>query len=431
MPRPYPGSMFNNDFNADFGPQVTVGPALIDKYMKRMLADQDLDQAQGARDAAASRMAGAVQPQGGRQDSGLSDLATDLMVPGKAFVRDVGNGEPGAAFTDTVASAMPFGLGRAAGAVAGPVGKFMARNWPVMAGGAAGMLPTMAGGAPKLTRAQQQEIEMQKQKAANDAAAAQQAAATQADLKLKMQAQEAQQARADAAAAAEAEQKRKAAMLAEEDRRQREQAGMPFQEKHPQIAAALPGAGMLVASALPFGKTFWNMLQKYGHANTWNKVIGSTERAMSANPTSLETKAGAAQLKSFVDRFPEQNAAMSKGTPLWQTALSGAAPIEGALFPSEVDLTQDHNSRAFQQAAGMYHDPAGMFDRLWPVAALGAATALTGSKVPLPSPNFASPLSRSEGLVKAIGDANKPVRKARAPAKKKSNVVQLPTAAND
>ena len=386
---------------------------------------------------AAERTRRSVRPEGGRQEGPATEwgeqFATGMVTAPVSTARDlyedVHQGRYGAAAADAGELAlMTTGPSRVLGAAA--------RAAPGLARAAGAGLGTYLGLQPgklesaRLTPEQRQQIEFQKQQAA----AQQQAEKARQEATLAAEAARAEQQRAGQAAeadlqrknlVAEAEAKARAAQLAEDNAaqlrrqseteeaaRQKKLKERPFKDKYPEVATALPVAGLAASAMLP---ELSGVVK--GFAN--NRKIAGWEREVERGKTAITkaTAAGdpqlAAQESSTLRRMnenvpPDLEESVNKKPSVAGTALTSLLPVETSVFPQEWDFaTQDADSPSRKAAAEFFTNPTELGARalvawLGGLGATGVGQKLGHMTEEAMSKSPALTLSRSQGQVEAF-----------------------------
>jgi hypothetical protein len=264
-----------------------------------------------------------------------------------------------------------------------------------------------------------QEAEIRKQeadaKAARDAQAARDAAQNEAELKKELARIEAEKEKTRLEIEnqrhldEEAASARAVAAAAAENKRLHER---PFREKHPEAALAMTLGGMAIAGAIP-GVS--NALK----AGRLNKYIKDLERldadavkALNAG-TAEQKQVAVNRLAAAIEKLPEREAVLTKGTPVSTKLAVGLAGAEGAALPAEIDYgTQPPGSEARKQAEEFFGDPREMA-RVLATYLGGTMAGATASKIPF---KIREAPAGSAGLIKSyeksIADAKEAAEKA-------------------
>lgn len=352
-------------------------------------------QAQEAAQAAAQRMRGAVRPPGGRQEGEVTQTMLDLAVPGRSAMRSLAEGNPGQAAGEAALSALPFG---AAKTLASPIAKAVGASFAALAG----MFGDTATGKSNLSpenmerlRMLQEKFKLEQQnrsmdaarrkqeaeeKAARDAEAVRASAAAEADKaarleqikqqaeieKLKIEKQRMDQEREAAEATIRAN--------AAENKRMAER---PFRERHPDAALNLTLGGVAVAALIPGASRAYKTWAFNQYAKEWER-LDNVASYMLKNGTPKEQALAIDRLKAAAAQHAEQEGKLHKFPWLTQLGSSGAA-IEGALLPSEIDMTQPTGSEAHEAATKFFTNPS-EWGRLLALYGGGALAGLTAKE---------------------------------------------------
>ena len=338
------------------------------------------------------RMAQEAVGSSGIGTSGFS--AIDLTPVGSAFSSQE------AATAGDIPQAVGSGMAAAAPFSGPAVRALMAfiRSAPGMAaaiGGAGGALISSEAGSAKLTERQQRQIELQKQM---------QKATLEGDIERQKSIGEQQRMakEADARLAIELERKNAENKVSMEAAEKDRQANMPFRERFPNVAAALPIAGGAVAMGVPYLSKLWNINAANKIAMEAQKRIGAAESAL---PTASPTKA--AQLAAEMKAIRSQPAPDINTHPA-TIGLSGFAPLEASLLPSEYDaMLLPPGNKDREAAWKMFKDPAELAKRAAVGVLQGAPLAGLGSKIPSVIPQRYVPVTQAQGLEAGFNYARK------------------------
>ncbi len=359
----------------------------------------DPDQAAQAREAAAMRTQRAVQPVGGREQGGLTESLFDVAIPGRAAARSASQGEYGQAAVEAAGSALPFGAGKAASALASPIGKAVAASTAALT---AMFMDTSEGAKlspenlEKLRMKQEESKLLQQQrtqkaqedkdaadaKAKRDVETARQTATTQLELEVSLA-----KIKSDALAAQyriEEEHKAAEQKAAEETLiRNAEHNKMlherPFREQHPDAALGFMLSGIALAAAIPAASQtlkIWSYnnyakeLARLDKAATEALFKGTTEEQQVAANRLAAAAAKQLQKEGKLERFP------------WLTQLAAPAfGVELSLLPEELDANlQASGTRAHDEAMDFFASPS-KWGRQAIVGALGAGTGVGGREL--------------------------------------------------
>lgn len=293
----------------------------------------------------------------------------------------------------------------------------------VIPGLAATLASDPAEAGPKLTRQQQRELEMAKQKHQMEAETAanlsrQQAeTSTAAARQQSLDAAEAERIKAENASRIAIEQQRSADTASREN--EAALANRPFREKFPSLANAMSNSGMALAALLPYGTRAWQSGRQTGFIKSWESTVAKAEDAL--------TKGDMPQARLLVnqlDGFRKQATMLDKasakgGSNAALYGASAALPLETSMAPEQIDLASgspEAKSRAIESLTDPVRVPAGL--------AQGATFAALGAKAPLIGGNRVAPEAASAGAVKTFQQMLKDVnKKTAAPRKRASSVV--------
>lgn len=376
-------------------------------------------EAQAAREAAAMRMRQAAQPEGGRQEGAMSAALSDpallfnLSPLGMArdSMRAANEGDYGQAAMSAAPLVAPM-AGPAVRAVGGAMQAFPKAS--ALATGLAGMLSSSEA-APKLTREQQRQLEMETSRARNAAELDQQKRAQEAEIARQGAAQQVELERArregDLAtqqAAAQADTERQRAEAEYQQQEAVRQSQLPFRERYPGLANALPFAGVGAAAASPYAVRLGKALFNNAGVRQMEGAVGRGETALAGADKGAITRS-LGELKSIQKSgaaAPEGPVSAGPGT----LALSAGLPAEAALLPAEYDLQMLPTDNPNREAAKkMLTDPTELAKRVIPGLLQGIPAATLGNKVPAVWPEKLPPISNMEGLIAALRAA-KPKR---------------------
>jgi len=382
-------------------------------------------EAQRAREAAAMRMRQAAMPEGGRQEgpltAALSDPALLFNMSPLGMARDAMKSANEGDYGQAAMSAAPLLAMGAAPAVRG-AGALM-QSFPkttAIGSGLAGMFATSEAGT-SLNRAQRQELEQEQARARNAAELDAQKRAQEAEIEAQRRSQqmlldkarrEGDVAAQQAAAQAEIERQREA----ERYRQQEEvrQSQLPFREKYPGLATALPFAGTAAAMASPYAVRLGKALFNNSRVGQMEDAITRADMALaSQSKPSIVRSLG--ELKASKGSVPTPEGPISAGPG--SLAISAALPAEAALLPAEYDMSMLQPDNPNREAAKhILTDPTELAKRVVPGLLQGIPAATLGNKIPAVWPEKIPPNANMEGLIAAL-KASKPARsKRQAPA---------------
>ncbi len=289
---------------------------------------------------------------------------------------------------------------------------------------AATLASSEAEAAPRLTRQQQRELELARQKQELEGATASRLAREQSETSTaaarqqSLDAAEAERIKAENASRIAIEQQRGTDAASREN--EAALANRPFREKFPGLANAMSNSGLALAALLPYGTRAWQAGKQSGFIKSWESTVAKAEDAL--------TKGDMPQARLLVnqlDGFRKQAASMEKagakgGSNMGMYAASAALPLETSMAPEQIDLASgsaEAKARAIESLTDPVRVPAGL--------AQGATFAAIGAKAPLMGANRVAPEAASAGAVKTfqqmLKEANK--RTAVPRAKKATTVV--------
>lgn len=260
-------------------------------------------------------------------------------------------------------------------------------------------MPSEASAKPQLTRAQQRELELerQKQQIASESAATRAESSTAAARQQAMDAAEAERIKGENAVRINIEQQRQADAASREN--EAALANRPFRERFPSLATAMSNSGMALAALLPYGTRAWQTGKSGSFVKSWEDTVHKAEDAL--------TKGDMGQARLMVnqlDGFRKQAAAMEKagnktGSNATMYAASAALPLESSMIPEQIDLASgspEAKTRAVEAFTDPLRVPAGLLQ--------GATFAALGAKAPLLGGNRPNPEAASAGAVKTFKD---------------------------
>lgn len=260
-----------------------------------------------------------------------------------------------------------------------------------MTGGAAGAvaIPSEAESV-RLTRAQQREIELERQRLK-----------AQAEGDLARAKSLAEQQRMDREAAAkqamELERMNRENKVALEQAEKDRQANMPFRDRFPNLASALPFAGGAAALAFPYLARLRNTMKANRAVGDWESRVTAAEQALPKADKVRSTQFGAEMkaLREGGERSTEPSKAM--------VATSAMLPAEAALLPYEYDaLMLPSGNKDKEAAMQLLLDPAEVAKRAVPGLLQGIPAAMIGAKLPAMIPQKVPPIAQTEGLEAAF-----------------------------
>ncbi|TAL08278.1 MAG: hypothetical protein EPO02_13325 [Nitrospirae bacterium] len=319
----------------------------------------------------------------------MANLAASVAIPGI--------GALGGAAMRGGAEAIPALASRLASRAAPAMADVSSQDLAGIMGAASNLAPSTAEAAPRLTRDQQRQIEMQRQQQALQEQQAQTAAERERQAALDRSTQEiaAQRAKTQADIDAKAAQTKagidaqaaQAQAAREENLRQQ---NLPFREKYGPLTQALPGIGAAWALGLPIVARMLKIPGQNAIIKQWEATADEAQHAATTGDHAMLTTA-LNQLEAYGNQWAKSN----KMSPAVYAGAAGG-PAEAALTPSVADVlnlpTNDPNQPDWSQLAG---------HRL-PVALGEGAMLASGSKfVPKRTPPI---VARSEGLLASYPD---------------------------
>jgi hypothetical protein len=227
-----------------------------------------------------------------------------------------------------------------------------------------------AEAATRLTREQRQQVEIERQKAANTEAAAaataeRERAGRAAEAEQALAAQRAQQeqeiaGRSAAAAQALQEQKAKEQAAAETqaaaEAHQKELAGRPLIEKYPGIGGAGWAAGDILAGAVPYAVNRSLNAPMRTFLQGWARSKAAADAALAAGQKAT-AQAAAETLKGYVKAAPEMATKYpTTRVPMATNIAAATLPVEGSVIPQQLDQYQPQGTRARQEADQYFRD---------------------------------------------------------------------------
>jgi hypothetical protein len=287
-------------------------------------------------------------------------------------------------------------LGNVAATAAVPAALKVARAAPraataVLAALGVGEGASALDAAPKLTREQQRQIEMDKQR-------------------MEMEATSARQRGLDAAEANRLAQENQLKLDMERSRqtedfkRQQESQhqALPFRDRYPLAAQVLSTGGMAAAAAMPYMIRGWKQGQTNALNRAWGNTASRAEQALLAGDLP-QAKMLAPQLAAYAKQAGKLKPA--EAGPITY-GVSSLLPAEASNIPEEIDLlsgSPEAKHRAMETVMDPVRIPAALIQ--------GATFAGIGGKLPVRS--RLAPEAQSAGVVKAINAA----ARARKPRK--------------
>jgi hypothetical protein len=344
------------------------------------LADADpAQQAQQAREVAARRQRQAVQPAEGRQEGAFTDALFDALIPGRAAVRSLTQGEYGQAAVEAGASAMPY-AGKALGA-AFQAAPMLTKAVAASTAALTSLFMDTSEGASKLSPEDQSRIRMMQekskleqqqrtqeaerrkqeadQKAARDAEAAERAAKTEVDRQRALAEVEAnnkrEQARIDEEHKA-AEQRAAEETIKANAAENKRMAERPFREKHPDADLGMFMGGIAAAAILPGATQAYKQWAFNTYLKDWEKLDAVATQALKTG-TREEQQLAINRLTAAAGELAKREGKLEKYPWLTQLAAPTIAAEMSAL-PAEIDIRQPYGTKAHESAVDYYSDPA-------------------------------------------------------------------------
>ena len=308
----------------------------------------------------------------------VSDLGALATLPLAAAAPEAALAARAAPVAERVAPA----LGRAAARLPEVDSRLLATQ----AAGATAFEPSSAEAAPRLTRDQQRQVEMERLRGEQETRRAQAEREgqfrTEQD-RARFQAQQAEEQRTSAARF-EAQQKEA-------------EANAPFRQKYPMLASALPFMGSAAAFLSPFlTRALVTNPGAHALAREWSAAADATEAALAAG-----NRRGAVQGLRQLEGYAKQWEQRQKGIGAIGLATSAALPTEAALLPSEYDAAMLPPGNPSREAAmHVLTSPTELGARALPGLLQGLPAAMLGNKLPA-GPLPLAPAGRSAGLVNA------------------------------
>lgn len=329
---------------------------------------------------------------GGRAGRTLAGIESNPVSMGAEAVKAANEGDLPGAITNAAGAALPV-LGPAARGVGAAI-KTAPKTAAALGGVAGSTIATEA--APTLTRQQQRDLEVERQRAGNAAELATKRAAEESERRLSEE-------RIRAGQATEADIARKRA----EADFQREEAlrssNLPFRQKYPNLSNALPFAGMVGALAAPYAMRAGGRLAENALARGMEGQVARGMETMAAQPRDPAAVAGMVSALKTSKATPDAG-----GISPAAVGVSAMMPAEAAMFPSEYDLAMLPKGDPNRETAfNTLTTPAELAQRLIPGALAGGPAAFMGSKLPVPIPRRMRPEAEMEGLIAAGKAAQK------------------------
>jgi len=344
------------------------------------LADADpAQQAQQAREVAAQRQRQAVQPAEGRQEGAFTDALFDALIPGRAAVRSLTQGEYGKAAVEAGTSAMPY-AGKALGAAV-QAAPMLTKAVAASTAALTSLFMDTSEGASKLSPEDQSRIRMMQEKskleqqnrakdaeqrkkeadekADRDAKAAQAAAQTQADLQAKLAQIEADKQREQARIEEEhkaAEQRAAEETIKANAAENKRLAERPFREKHPDADLGMFMGGIAAAAILPGARQAYKQWAFNTYLKDWEKLDAVAAQALKTG-TREEQQLAVNRLTAAAAELAKREGKLEKYP--WVTQLGAPAiAVEMSMLPAEIDIRQPYGTKAHESAVDYYSDPA-------------------------------------------------------------------------
>ncbi|RAI28452.1 hypothetical protein CH340_23565 [Rhodoplanes serenus] len=376
---------------------------------------------QPKRDLVAGLVGSTGLPSTARRDTAGLSLADILPVAGGALGANdaLREGDDPRAAANAVTAVAPLAAPLVRGVIAA------APKTTAAVAGALGATMTPADAGTRLTREQRQQLEVERQRLEAQRQAAEAEARMRAQTDMERMQAEAEFQRQRAAQDAELQRQMEAQRQRDAEeaaaRARDAEARMPFRERFPDLAAALPfigaGAAFGFPAAVKAGRTLYN-----------NRTIGrwdrAVDRAAEALPGASKPAARgiAAEMRALDEIGPPGSA-----KPGWGVmGASAALPAEASLIPQEYDylmLPADDPNR--QAAAAILTDPIELAKRAATGVMAGAPLAKLGSEIPMGWMERAPPIARTKGVIEAA-DAYVAQRTPRAPVKRKAKPKAAP-----
>lgn len=374
---------------------------------------------QPKRDLVAGLVGSTGLPNTARRDTAGLSLADILPVAGGVLGANdaLREGDDPRAAANAVTAMAPLAAPLVRGVIAA------APKTTAAVAGALGATMTPADAGTRLTREQRQQIEVERQRLEAQRQAAEAEARMRAQTDMERQRAEAEFQRQRAVQDAELQRQMEAQRQRDAEvaaaRARDAEARMPFRERYPNLASALPFAGAAAAFAVPAavkaGKTFAN-----------NRAIGrwdsAVDQAAEALPTASKPAARgiAAEMRAFDELGPPPGA-----KPGWGVmGASAALPAEASLIPQEYDALMlpagDPNREA---ARATLTDPVELAKRAATGLLAGVPLAKLGSEFPMGWMERPPPIARTKGLIEAadayVAQRARPTVKRKAKPKTK------------
>lgn len=188
------------------------------------------------------------------------------------------------------------------------------------------------------------------------------------------------------------EMQKRAAMDAEDQKRR--EAAMPFRERYPQVAGALPAIGLGLSAALPFMLKGKGNLSSFYAGSPQGQMRTAVTEAQAAR-TAGDAPAAAlreAELRDMIDKLP--TAATKAGKAGAAAFAGGALTSEANMFPDQYDAYNLPEGDAKKEALTKALSVPTYLER----GAMGALTGLSGYKAGELLPSKGAPVSLARAL---------------------------------
>lgn len=203
-----------------------------------------------------------------------------------------------------------------------------------------------------------------------------------------------------------------------------EQSQRPFSERHPDLTAALPIAGMAGAAISPYLMRMAKQLYQNGVIREWRDAIPAAEKLLKATADKSKRSAALTELQNYGQSISHETPSAGRTG----TALSAMLPGELNVLPTIMDAaTLDPGQPARERARMELMDPREWASRV-PLGLAGATFAGLGNKLPLAMTREIPPAARTAGLTAAF--SNMPKRAA-APKRVPAGLPDAPSPISD
>jgi hypothetical protein len=238
--------------------------------------------------------------------------------------------------------------------------------------GALGLGLNPADAGPKLTKAQQRALEMEKQRAGMSA---------ESDKARAMNEIEVENMRRQANDKLDAEAKAK-------------EANTPFRERFPEIAGKLPTMGLMLSAGLPFALRGSKNAMSFLPGSLPSRVAGATKAAEKAASEGnvMATTLKAKELDNLIQSAPGVGSNMGKAGAA--AAAGGALTAEANMFPDQYDAFNLPAGEAQDKARERALNPMNYGER----ALVGTLTGLSGYKAGDLIPSRTANIPRAQSM---------------------------------